>query len=460
MIKVLVLLTLFTAGAMAEDLGSAMTSTATRLVAPNCNSPVFLQRNPACAFGTTKYLVVWSDGKQQPVANGADIYCSRVEAATGNILDPNGILVCHAADIQDYPAVAFDGTNFLVVWEDVRNRKDVDVYGARISEAGQLLDAQAFPISAQAGVNEVRPTVAFAGGNYFVAWSDSRKDTVNGIYGIYGARVSPAGVVLDPQGIALAVESDANIAGAIPATNRFMYSQNQWQSSISSNVYPVLVSNGKNCLLSYDCGKPRVAVFYGSNTFFGVIDPATGSFVRGPESPLWIYRYHGLGLLAATSTTNGGWAVARCIHAPGWGADIGYKAICLDSLLVSNASDSTTVSPTNILGSPGGTRGGLYSFKPAIGALQTSALTAMDFAWWGTDKKMHYAILLNRISYSSSAYLETSAGIALDEHLMASDTTVMRPALCNGPNKECLLVYEKDAGINNGFVVSKIIREK
>ena len=41
---------------------------------------------------------------------------------------------------QTVPAVAYDGTNFLVVWQDPReDGTQYDIYGARVSPAGTLL---------------------------------------------------------------------------------------------------------------------------------------------------------------------------------------------------------------------------------------------------------------------------------------------------------------------------------
>src|SRR5436309_1381904 len=88
-------------------------------VAPDCaRGGRRVQREPAVAFGKGAggkgvYLVAWSDGTRQPDAPTADIYCARVDAETGRPLDPAGVRVCDAPGLQECPAVAFDGTNFL-----------------------------------------------------------------------------------------------------------------------------------------------------------------------------------------------------------------------------------------------------------------------------------------------------------------------------------------------------------
>lgn len=60
------------------------------------------------------------------------------------------------------PAMAADGTNFLAVWVD-----GSDVYGARISHAGTILDTTPIAISTAAG-EASQPSVGYGGANYLV----------------------------------------------------------------------------------------------------------------------------------------------------------------------------------------------------------------------------------------------------------------------------------------------------
>ncbi len=145
------------------------------------------------------WLVVWQEGI--PTGDGTgiraqDIYCARVDAS-GTVLDPDGILLCGANNFQKRPAVASNGTDFFVVWHDLRSDTDWDIYGARISSDGTVIDPNGFPVSAKRTSNQCYPDVVYAGGSYHVVWLDARHMPE---YRIYGTRVSPDGAVLDTNG--------------------------------------------------------------------------------------------------------------------------------------------------------------------------------------------------------------------------------------------------------------------
>ena len=120
------------------------------------------QGDPASASDGTNSLVVWSDRRS---GSSYDIYGSRV-SSTGAVLDPAGIPISTAASDQILPAVAFDGENYLVVWQDSRN--GVSIYGRFVSAAGAVLGTDLY-ISNAPGASTA-PAVSFGGGNYLVAF--------------------------------------------------------------------------------------------------------------------------------------------------------------------------------------------------------------------------------------------------------------------------------------------------
>jgi hypothetical protein len=175
------------------------------------------QQYAAVAFDGTNYMVVWADARVGLQTN-YDIYAARVRP-TGEILDPGGIVVSSAEGPQSYPAVAFDGGQYLVVWQDPGNGDSgQDIWGARVSRSGRVLDPDGFPISTRAG-GQRRPCVAFDGTDYLVAWEDYRDRSSPS--DIFGARVSGSGVVLDPDGFCVSNAPDAQSlpAAAFDGTN-------------------------------------------------------------------------------------------------------------------------------------------------------------------------------------------------------------------------------------------------
>lgn len=148
--------------------------------------------------GTT--LVVWQDEWR--------IRATRI-GSYGNILDPTGIDVCQHPSSQSSPAVAAGGTGFLVVWEDDRIDATSHVFGSWMSQTLVEHDTIGQPVAvAQNG--QRYPAVGYDGTDFVVAWSDWRSgiDPDDGA-SIYAARVTPStSDVLDPDGRLVAQPTD------------------------------------------------------------------------------------------------------------------------------------------------------------------------------------------------------------------------------------------------------------
>lgn len=199
------------------------------------------------AHGQDGFLAVWTQWQ------GDHVRAARF-AEDGTVLDPQGISVARTQDVDDL-AVSFDGTNYLVVWMDHRSSYDrhiaaarvaadgsvldasprilaqgfgarrlglarggmghllvwtqddaveggPDVYGMRVGSDGAALDATPFAIATGPG-HQSDAQVTFDGTNFVVAWSNQASDAEFLQNDIHAARVSPAGVVLDPAGITI-----------------------------------------------------------------------------------------------------------------------------------------------------------------------------------------------------------------------------------------------------------------
>jgi hypothetical protein len=100
-------------------------------------------RSPAIASNGTAYLLVWADNTLTSYSEAI-----RAQLFTANTAAPLGspFLLADAAFPQDAPAVTFDGKQFVVVWQDARNTPTtsplIDVYGSRVALDGTVIEGR------------------------------------------------------------------------------------------------------------------------------------------------------------------------------------------------------------------------------------------------------------------------------------------------------------------------------
>ena len=129
-----------------------------------------------------------------------DIYGTRV-TIEGEVLDPQGIPISTAPGDQMFPSVTWNGENFFVVWQDKRSEKRWDIYGARVTSEGEVLEPDGIPIAIGKSIlDQVSPTICFGGGIILVAWHGKRNSK---IWNIYFRRLSKNGEILDQKPILL-----------------------------------------------------------------------------------------------------------------------------------------------------------------------------------------------------------------------------------------------------------------
>src|SRR5262249_50601714 len=138
----------------------------------------------------TNALVVWSR---------EDSSLNRSNHVYGALLGPNGapinssdIVISSAAIHQMAPSVVYDGIQYVVAGADARASTSFwqpswDIYGARVSTSGVVIDTSGIAISTAAG-DQKSPMIASSGANVLVAWNDTRGTKP----AIYGARLASA----------------------------------------------------------------------------------------------------------------------------------------------------------------------------------------------------------------------------------------------------------------------------
>lgn len=173
-----------------------------------------LADNVAVGFDGTNYLVTWGDVRNQATAQ-TDIYAARV-SQDGVVLDPGGFPVAHSPDYDAMPAISFDGTHYLVAWQSFEHYGNLDfdsnLYAARVSPAGTVLDATPILIS-DAPEGPVNVQLVFDGQNHWAVWYVQASAPINAVaLPTRAARISPSGVVLDPAGIEVGAGSEPHVA--------------------------------------------------------------------------------------------------------------------------------------------------------------------------------------------------------------------------------------------------------
>ena len=154
------------------------------------------QGKPVIASDGTNFFVVWLD-KRNFCTNGYDIYGARV-TPDGVVLDPTGIPISTFPNMdpdpgsQYIPSVEFDGTNYLVVWTETRNPEGThyEIYAARVTPGGTVLDPNGVQITSSDASPLRMPSIAFDGTNFLITWRNANSQ-------IRGTRVSPSLEVLD-----------------------------------------------------------------------------------------------------------------------------------------------------------------------------------------------------------------------------------------------------------------------
>lgn len=188
--------------AMVTSAGASSITPSRWLPGDDLISPAYnAQIAPAIGQGNGTALIVWTDsraivtgGTESETAR--DIYAMRVDAA-GNLLDATPIAVTSAPASQVNPKVAWNGSQWLIVYESTgpngTGYYETTLQAVRISAAGQVLDATPIPFYGLRPAGGPYWSVASDGTNWVVVNQDT--STSNDIVAL---RVSPDGIVLDP----------------------------------------------------------------------------------------------------------------------------------------------------------------------------------------------------------------------------------------------------------------------
>jgi hypothetical protein len=165
---------------------------ALRLAVPDARPALYPE---LASDGRGAFLLVWQQGRNYFEQQESDIYALRLDGVGRPIGQP--IPICVAKGSQERPQVAFSDGTFIVVWQDIRNGRDWDVYAARVSVDGTLLDPEGVPIAGGAA-NQASPVIAPAPGGALIVW----QHYAGGFYEVQAALLSSAGKPAVPHVLA------------------------------------------------------------------------------------------------------------------------------------------------------------------------------------------------------------------------------------------------------------------
>jgi len=145
---------------------------------------------PQLAYSAGQYMLVWNEGSDRVMGQ---------RLSTG--LDPLGgtfQLNAMAGSIGRNPRLATDGVNFFATWFEDRFYGFAQLYGARVSGAGVVLDPAGIALTPAAGYTQFTPTVTWDGAQWIVAYN---LQSVGLNDDLYATRVSSTGALLGPAKI-------------------------------------------------------------------------------------------------------------------------------------------------------------------------------------------------------------------------------------------------------------------
>ncbi|HEV7923273.1 MAG TPA: hypothetical protein VGR02_21025 [Thermoanaerobaculia bacterium] len=168
----------------------------------------------AASVASAAPLVVWVDPAGGVLARATDGDAQPLSLGSGACIST--------------PSVASTPTSHLAVWTDCASHRAV----------AQLLSGEGFPVGASFDVSSdaaVSPQVAFDGTVFLCAWESSAQS-------ILAARISPAGLLLDPAPIELASALARHPALASAPAGGFLVAW-EWWGNWPGDIYAARVSS-------------------------------------------------------------------------------------------------------------------------------------------------------------------------------------------------------------------------
>ncbi|MBI3766698.1 MAG: hypothetical protein HY277_09405, partial [Ignavibacteriales bacterium] len=189
-------------------------------------------------------VIVWQDLRNN---SDYDIYAQRVSSGGASLWSSNGVVISDKVNHQRYPQLIDDGSNgAIIVWEDFGNG-DADIFAQHVASDGSRQWTSTGVIIAQQANDQTLPKIATDGvGGAIVSWQDARSGNAD----VYTQRVNASGTILwGTGGIALCSESHDQVKPNMVSDGNFGAIVT-WEDSRSGNadVYAQRVTSSGSTL--------------------------------------------------------------------------------------------------------------------------------------------------------------------------------------------------------------------
>ncbi len=147
-----------------------------------CSEPNFANQysTKIVTDGAGGAIICWLD--QRNFGSGQDIYAQRVNASGLVQWVSNGVAVCNANALQTAQQMISDGAGgAIIIWEDRRTERDI--YAQRLNNAGTAQwIANGIPVCNVSGTQTDPQLVARVSGGTTIVWTDLRNSSQEDIY--------------------------------------------------------------------------------------------------------------------------------------------------------------------------------------------------------------------------------------------------------------------------------------
>ncbi|MBI5573349.1 MAG: hypothetical protein HY919_02180 [Elusimicrobia bacterium] len=202
---------------------------------------------PEVAFDGKNYLLVWEDYVGPPASTGT---AWTNNAILGQFVSTSGLLIGTTFQISPVAgtrdvSVKFDGQNYFVLYADDNKSNIANIYGQFISTGGALVGSEV-SVSVAAGA-QTHGSLEYCGGKYLAIWLDSRNNS--GYIDVYGQFVSTSGALIGSN-FAIDISAYPSDNGTTMVydnvNNKFFVSFHDEISTDNWNLYGRMVDSNGN----------------------------------------------------------------------------------------------------------------------------------------------------------------------------------------------------------------------